>query len=76
MSLEGVLCLCMLFDIEASSLNEMILNAALALLFYVCGRGFLFRSCSIENPQYDPEVWHQTPGAPCIEYGDEFYIYS
>jgi hypothetical protein len=31
-------------------------------LFYVCGRRFLFQSCSIGNPQYAPEVWHQTPG--------------
>jgi hypothetical protein len=44
----GVICLCMLFDIEAPSLKEMILNAALALLFYVCGHGLLFESCSIE----------------------------
>jgi hypothetical protein len=55
-SLEGVICLCMLFDIEAPSLNGMILNAALALLFYVCGHGFLFESSSIGNPQYTPEV--------------------
>jgi uncharacterized membrane protein len=46
--------------------NKMILNAALALLFYVCGHGFLFQSCSIGNPQYAPEVWHQTPGTFCI----------
>jgi hypothetical protein len=39
--------------IEAPSLNEMILNAALALLFYVCGHGFLFQSYSTGNPQYD-----------------------
>jgi hypothetical protein len=58
--LERVLCLCMLFDIEASSL------AALALLFYVCGHGFPYRSCSIGNLQYAPEVWHQTPGTICI----------
>jgi hypothetical protein len=56
----------MLFDIEAPSLSEMILNAALALLFYICGHGFLFQSCSIGNPEYGPEVWHQTPGALCI----------
>jgi hypothetical protein len=30
----------------------MILNAALALLFYVCGHGFLFESSSMGNPQY------------------------
>jgi hypothetical protein len=56
LKMEGVLCLCILFDIEAPSLNEMILNSALALLFYICGHGFLFQSCSIENPQYAPEV--------------------
>jgi hypothetical protein len=56
----------MLFDIEAPSLNGMILNATLALLFYVCGHGFLFESSSIGNPQYAPEVWHQTPGTSCV----------
>jgi hypothetical protein len=57
----------MLFDIEAPSLNGMILNAALALLFYVCGQGFLFESSSIGNPQYAPEVLHQTPGTSGIK---------
>jgi hypothetical protein len=52
--------------LTAPSLNEMILNAALALLFYVCGYEFLFQSCSVGNPQYAPEVWHQTPGTPYI----------
>jgi hypothetical protein len=56
----------MLFDIEAPSLKKMILNAALALLFYVCGHGFLFQNCSIGNPEYAPEVWRQTPGTLCI----------
>jgi hypothetical protein len=65
-SLEGVICLCILFDIEAPSLNGMILNAALMLLFYICGHGFLFESSSIGNPQYAPEVWYQTPGTLCI----------
>jgi hypothetical protein len=64
--LEGVICLYMLFDIETPSLNGMILNAALALLFYICGHGFLFETRSIGNPRYSPEVWHQTPGTPCI----------
>jgi hypothetical protein len=50
---------------EAPSLNGIILNTALALLLYVCGHGFLFESSSIGNPQYVPEVLHQTPGAPC-----------
>jgi hypothetical protein len=59
--------MCILFDIEAPSLNEIILNAALALLFYVCGHGFLFQSCSIGNPQYAPEIGHQTPGTLCIK---------
>jgi hypothetical protein len=49
-------------DIGAPSLNEIILNVALTLLFYVCGHGFLFQSCSIRNRQYAHEVWHQTPG--------------
>jgi hypothetical protein len=44
----------------------MNLNAALAPLFYVCGKRFLFQSCSIGNPQYAPEVWHQTPGTNYI----------
>jgi hypothetical protein len=44
----------------------MILNAALALLFYICGHGFLFQSCSIGNPQYAPEVWHQSPATLCV----------
>jgi hypothetical protein len=48
------------------SLKGMILNAALALLFYVCGHGFLFESSSIGNPQYALEVLHQTPGTLCI----------
>jgi hypothetical protein len=52
----------MLFDIEVPRLNGMILNAALALLFYVCGHGFLFESSSIGNPQYAPEVLHQILG--------------
>jgi hypothetical protein len=56
----------MLFDIEVPSLNERILNAALELLFYVCGHGFLFQSCSTGNPHYASEVWHQTPGTSCI----------
>jgi hypothetical protein len=55
-----------MFAIEAPILHEMILNAALALLFYVCGHGFLFQSCSIRNPQYPPEVWHKTPGTLCV----------
>jgi hypothetical protein len=55
----------MLFDIEAPSLNRMIFIAALVLLFYVCGHGFLFESSSIGNPQYAPEVLHQTPGTTC-----------
>jgi hypothetical protein len=46
----------------------MILNAALALLFYICGHGFIFESSSIGNPQYAPEVLHQTP--------ETFYIAS
>jgi hypothetical protein len=46
--------------------GRMILNAALALLFYVCEHAFLFKSCSIGKPQYDPEVWHQTPGKSYI----------
>jgi hypothetical protein len=50
----------------APSLNEIILNAALALQFYVCGHGLLFQSCSTGNPQYSPEVWHQTPGTSYI----------
>jgi hypothetical protein len=56
----------MLFDVEVPSLNGMILNAALALLFYVCGHGFLFKSSSIGNPQYASEVLYQTPGTSCI----------
>jgi hypothetical protein len=56
----------MLIDIKAPSLKEIILNAALALLFYVCGHGFLFQSCSVGNPQYVPEVWHPSPGTICI----------
>jgi hypothetical protein len=64
-SLEGIICLCMLFDIEAPSLNGMILNAALALLFYICGHGFLLESSSIRSPQYAPEVLHQTLGTLC-----------
>jgi hypothetical protein len=56
----------MLFAIEAPSLNGMILNAALALLFYVCRHGFVFESSSIGNPQYAREVLHQTPGTLCI----------
>jgi hypothetical protein len=55
----------MLFNIEAPSLNGMILNAALVLLFYVSGHGFLFES-SIGNLQYAPEVLDQTPGTLCI----------
>jgi hypothetical protein len=65
-SLQGVICMCMLFDIEAPSFNGMILNAALALLFYVCGHEFLFENSSIGNPQYAPEIWHQTPGTSYI----------
>jgi hypothetical protein len=53
--LEGVLCLCMLFDIEAPSLNEIILNAALELLFYVCGHGFLFQ-CWYNEDQHCEKV--------------------
>jgi hypothetical protein len=71
----------MLFDIEAPSLNEMILNTALALLFYVCGHEFLFQNYSIGNPQYDLEVWHQTPGLAllisigCFVYDIEFELF-
>jgi hypothetical protein len=54
----------------------MILNAALALLFYVCGHGFLFQSCSIGNPQYAPEVWHQAPGTPSMCYQVQCYLYE
>jgi hypothetical protein len=50
------------------SLNETILNAALALLFYVCGHGFLFERCSTGNPQYAPEEWHQTLGTLVKKY--------
>jgi hypothetical protein len=45
-----------LFDTKAPSSNGIILNATLALLFYVFGHGFLFASSSIGNPQYAPEV--------------------
>jgi hypothetical protein len=55
-----------LSDIEAPSLKGMIINVAVGLLFYVSGHGFLFESSSIGNPQYASEVWHQTPGTPCI----------
>jgi hypothetical protein len=45
-------------------LRVFILYSSLALLFYVGGHGFLFQCCSIRNPQYAAEVWHQTPGRP------------
>jgi hypothetical protein len=58
--------MCMLFDIEAPSIKGMISNAALALLFYICGHGYLYESSSIGIPQYTPEEWYQTAGTFCM----------